>query len=128
MASVWDCGDAVWHDSLNAIVSAFAAFLAAGLRPRTTLAKAIMLVLIIGSGIGLAAGLLMLARSHGKARRTLTVPAEWEDRMKWRMPPLHLVGKPVVSTPRKIGLVLLRGYLLVAFILVIVKVVEVAIK
>jgi hypothetical protein len=44
------------------------------------------------------------------------------------MPPLHLVGKPVLSTPRKVGLVLLRGYLLLAFTLVIVKVVEVAIK
>jgi hypothetical protein len=88
----------------------------------------IVLVLAVGSGIGLVCGLLMLARSHRQARRTLTVPAEWEDRMNWRMPPLHLVGKPVVSTQRKVGLVLLRGYLLVAFILVIVKVVEVALK
>ena len=65
MASVWDCGDAVWHDSLNAIVSAFAAFLAAGLRPRTTLAKAIMLVLIIKliaiGGIG-----LVMNADHGR--------------------------------------------------------------
>jgi Mn2+/Fe2+ NRAMP family transporter len=90
--------------------------------------RQIVLVLAVGSVIGVACGLLMLARSHRQARRTLTIPAEWEDRTKWRMPPLHLVGKPVVSTPRKIGLVLLRGYLLVAFILVIVKVVEVAIK
>jgi NRAMP (natural resistance-associated macrophage protein)-like metal ion transporter len=88
----------------------------------------IVLLLTIGSGVGLVCGLFMLARSHRQARRTLTVPAEWEDRMKWRMPPLHLVGKPVISTQRKVGLVLLRGYLLVAFILVIVKVVEVAVK
>ena len=88
----------------------------------------IVLVLAIGSGIGLVGGLIMLARSRGQARRTLSVPAEWEERATWRMPPLHLVGKPVLSTPRKVGLVLLRGYLLVAFVLVIVKVVEVAIK
>ena len=31
------------------------------------------------------------------------------------MPALHLLGKPVLSTQRKIGLVILRGYLLVAF-------------
>ena len=90
--------------------------------------RQIVLILAIGSGIGLACGLLVLVRSHRRARRALTVPAEWEDRTTWRMPPLHLVGKPVLSTPRKVGLVLLRGYLLVAFVLVIVKVVEVAIK
>jgi NRAMP (natural resistance-associated macrophage protein)-like metal ion transporter len=88
----------------------------------------IILILVIGSGIGLVWGLLLLARSHRQARRTLTVPADWEDRTTWRTPPLHLVGKPVLSRPRKVGLVLLRGYLLIAFILVIVKVVEVAIK
>jgi hypothetical protein len=38
---------------LRAIVSSFAAFLAAGLRPRTPLAKAIVLVLVIKL-IGLA--------------------------------------------------------------------------
>jgi NRAMP (natural resistance-associated macrophage protein)-like metal ion transporter len=88
----------------------------------------IVLILAIGSGIGLVCGLFMLVRSHRQARQSLTVPADWEDRTTWRMPPLHLVGTPVLSTPRKVGLVLLRGYLLVAFVLVIVKVVEVAIK
>ena len=81
-------------------------------------------VLAVGSLVGLVVGLFVWAGS----RRTLTVPVGWEQRSTWRMPPLHLLGKPVLSTQRKVGLVLLRGYLLVAFVLVVVKVVEVAVK
>jgi hypothetical protein len=43
------------------------------------------------------------------------------------MPALHLLAKPVMSTQRKIGLMTLRGYLIVAFALVVVKIVQVAI-
>ncbi len=81
-------------------------------------------VLAVGSLVGLVVGLFVWTGS----RRTLTVPVGWEQRSTWRMPPLHLLGKPVLSTQRKVGLVLLRGYLLVAFVLVVVKVVEVAVK
>ncbi len=45
----------------------------------------------------------------------------------WRMPALHLLARPAMSIPRKAGLVVLRTYLLVAFALVVVKVVEVAV-
>jgi hypothetical protein len=58
----------------------------------------------------------------------VTVPVEWQRRETWRMPALHLLGKPVLSRPRKVGLVVLRGYLFVAFALVVVKVVEVAVR
>jgi hypothetical protein len=37
------------------------------------------------------------------------------------------LGRPAISTQRKVGLILLRGYLLVAFSLVVVKIVEVAV-
>ena len=37
------------------------------------------------------------------------------------------LAKPVMSTQRKVGLMALRGYLLVAFVLVVVKIVQVAI-
>jgi hypothetical protein len=44
------------------------------------------------------------------------------------MPALRLLAKPAISTQRKLGLITLRGYLFVAFVLVVVKVVEVAVK
>ena len=48
------------------------------------------------------------------------------DRNTWRMPPLSELGAPLVSRGRKLGLTALRGYLLIAMIMVIVKVVLLA--
>jgi Mn2+/Fe2+ NRAMP family transporter len=49
------------------------------------------------------------------------------DRMTWRMPPLSELSTPVVSGARKAGLVALRGYLAIAMIMVVVKVILLAI-
>jgi hypothetical protein len=56
------------------------------------------------------------------------VPVDWESRDTWRMPALRLLAKPTISAQRKLGRITLRGYLLVAFTLVVVKVVEVTVK
>jgi hypothetical protein len=48
------------------------------------------------------------------------------DRNTWRMPPLSELGPPVVSRGRKLFLTALRGYLAIAMIMVIVKVVLIA--
>jgi hypothetical protein len=60
--------------------------------------------------------------------KVVTVPVEWYDRGSWRMPPLYRLTKPVMSGRRKVGLLVLRGYLLVAFLLVLIKIVEAAIR
>jgi hypothetical protein len=44
------------------------------------------------------------------------------------MPPINMLAKPVMSTQRKVGLIALRGYLIVAFALVVVKIVTVALR
>jgi hypothetical protein len=48
------------------------------------------------------------------------------DRNTWRMPPLGELGAPAVSRGRKLFLTALRGYLAIAMIMVIVKVVMIA--
>ncbi len=48
-------------------------------------------------------------------------------RQSWRMPPLATLTRPVMSPGRKAGMTALRGYLFVAMVLVIVKLVEVAV-
>jgi len=53
-------------------------------------------------------------------------PAAPADRDGWRMPPLALLQRPVMSTGRKIGMAALRLYLAAAMILVIVKIVRLA--
>ena len=85
-------------------------------------------VLGAGTGIGVFFALavtLRRVRAHGG----LTAESvKRQNRQTWRMPPLHLLNRPALSWPRRVGLITLRGYLLVAFGLVIVKVVEVAVK
>jgi Mn2+/Fe2+ NRAMP family transporter len=76
-----------------------------------------------------AASLLAAAWTLARRRRTPPpgVPV-YANPANWRMPPLALLGAPVVSGARKLGLTALRGYLAIAMILVIVKIVEVAVS
>jgi hypothetical protein len=75
-----------------------------------------------------AASLLAGAWTLARARRAVGgVPVDRTGRDSWRMPPLAMLAKPVLSTGRKVGLTALRAYLAIAMILVIVKIVQVAI-
>ncbi|GIM46520.1 putative manganese transport transmembrane protein [Collibacillus ludicampi] len=71
--------------------------------------------------IGLLVAGLLYYRQRGK---NPTYPESEQDRMTWRMPPLSTLPKPVWSKTRKLGMILLRGYLLVAVIMLIVKAVQ----
>jgi hypothetical protein len=71
----------------------------------------------------MAGGAVALARARRSHR---SVEVDRRDRDTWRMPPVHMLPKPLMSTGRKIGLGALRSYLAIAMILVIVKIVQVA--
>jgi NRAMP (natural resistance-associated macrophage protein)-like metal ion transporter len=88
--------------------------------------QAIVGILAIGTVVGIVVGVVMMAMGRRASAREVHVPVEWYDRNTWRMPPLNRLSRPPLSRQRKIGLISLRGYLLVAFVLVVVKVVEVA--
>ena len=47
-----------------------------------------------------------------------------DKRHTWTMPPLALLERPVWSPGRKVGMLLLRGYLVVAVLLLVVKTVQ----
>jgi hypothetical protein len=49
------------------------------------------------------------------------------DRMMWRMPPLAELAVPKITGARRIGLIALRGYLAVAMVMVVLKVVLMAV-
>jgi hypothetical protein len=75
-------------------------------------------------------GAFLLIQVH-RRRDEVTVNdalAEVPNRATWRMPALQRLERPAMSTQRKVGLFTLRAYLAIAFILVIVKIVEVALK
>ncbi|WP_042373646.1 NRAMP family divalent metal transporter [Streptacidiphilus neutrinimicus] len=73
-------------------------------------------------------GVLAAGYAAFTKRRTATKedPVDRTGRDEWRMPPLETLTRPVMATGRRIGMSALRGYLLVAMVLVIVKIVEVA--
>jgi hypothetical protein len=89
---------------------------------------AIVTILLGGAVVGLGVGVFVALGGRTRRAKVLTVPVEWHDRDTWRMPALNRLARPPVSLQRKLGLVTLRGYLLVAFVLVVVKVVEVAVR
>ena len=88
------------------------------------------IVAVLGGGCALGLGVGLYLILHGRKVRAaaLTVPVEGHKRDGWRMPPLNRLARPTLSTQRKLGLVLLRSYLVVAFLLVVIKVATVAVK
>jgi hypothetical protein len=94
--------------------------------------------LAIGVGIGAAAGLLIAWSRRRANRRQDSSPTEGltraerrtllaRDRATYRTPALASLPRPVMSPLRKVGLLTLRGYLIIAAVLVVVKVVQIAI-
>jgi hypothetical protein len=90
--------------------------------------SAILAIFAVGTGLALLAG-LFLAVHRRRHPRAVTIGAASPDpslRATWRMPPLALLARPTLSTGRRLGLMMLRGYLVVAVGMVIVRVVQLA--
>jgi NRAMP (natural resistance-associated macrophage protein)-like metal ion transporter len=69
-----------------------------------------------------AMGAFVLRNRPGAAVEVAKVSKE--RRSTWTMPPLALLERPVWSPGRKAGMLMLRGYLLVAVLLLIIKTVQ----
>jgi hypothetical protein len=69
----------------------------------------------------LVTGVLLLRRACRTAQTEPRLP-----RATWRMPPLDQLPRPVSTTGRTIGLLVLRGYLILAAVLVAIKFVQLA--
>ena len=101
----------------------------------------ILTILAGGSLLGSGVGTGLLIQSHRTASETAlnivgatattqhwarTNPMTTKAKLDWKMPPLSTLTRPVLSTQRKTGLTVLRSYLLLASVLVVVKVTQVA--
>jgi hypothetical protein len=77
--------------------------------------------------VGLAAGLagMALHALRNRPARTVQVLEIAKDRRStWTMPPLALLERPAWSPGRKAGMLVLRGYLVIAVLLLIIKTVQ----
>ncbi|MGA9876136.1 MAG: NRAMP family divalent metal transporter [Solirubrobacteraceae bacterium] len=82
--------------------------------------------LSLGTLIGLVAAGVYMLRKRSTSTEMSDEDEPVVDRLTWTMPPLALLERPVWSPGRKAGMLMLRGYLLVAMILLIVKTVQLA--
>ena len=67
------------------------------------------------------------APEGGADRSTGREPVEYGDKWSWRMPPLAELGRPQLSAGRRLWLGVLRGYLVLAVAMVVIRVVQLAV-
>ena len=89
-------------------------------------AHAILGILALGGVATLAGGVGFLLYRRQRVQNSPHPVFDQTARETWRMPPLALLSAPRLSTGERIGLTVLRTYLLIAMILVVVRVVQLA--
>jgi NRAMP (natural resistance-associated macrophage protein)-like metal ion transporter len=100
---------------------------------------AILTILSLGTGLAIVTGLSLviplMIRSRNRALPDTTTRAAHEApagtmdaaaRCSWRMPPLATLTRPAMSTGRRLGLTMLRSYLVIAAGMVVVRIVQLA--
>jgi NRAMP (natural resistance-associated macrophage protein)-like metal ion transporter len=107
------------------VVSLSVILTAAVLFPAINARQILDIMIVCGAAGVLGAGYAVSRRL--RAAGPTAEPVDRSGRENWRMPPLHLLQRPAMSTSRKLGVGALQVYLAVATILVIVKIVELAI-
>jgi len=87
----------------------------------------IVAILAGGSALAAVAALgSVAARAVGRRGTPHPAPIDRAGRESWRMPSLGLLSRPTMSTGRRTGLTVLRGYLLVAVTLVVIRIIQIA--
>ena len=74
------------------------------------------------------AGLLLAGARLWQQRGQATEPIDRTGKEDWRMPPLETLARPVFATGHRIGMAVLRSYLLAATVLVVVRLVQLALS
>ncbi len=117
----------IFTSAVIAILVILSIILTASVLFPTINSAAILVILIGGVAIAVLAG---VAFAIYRARHPTPASPDTIDKRErptWRMPPIALLSTPKVSGGRKLGLTVLRSYLLLAMILVIVRIVQLAI-
>ena len=124
----WTNGTAlnIFTSAVIAILVVLSLILTAGVLFPDLGARAIIGILVAGGLATLAAGAGFLFYRRRHPNDLQPTAADRSARETWRMPPLALLSAPKLSVGERIGLTVLRTYLLVAMILVVVRVVQLA--
>jgi Mn2+/Fe2+ NRAMP family transporter len=117
-------GTNVFTSAVIALLVAMSVVLTASVLYPAITERQILSIFLGCAVVSVAGGGWVLVRS---LRVHSSVEVDRRDRETWRMPPLNMLSKPVMSTGRKVGLTILRSYLAIAMVLVIVRLVQMAI-
>jgi Mn2+/Fe2+ NRAMP family transporter len=117
-------GTNVFTSAVIALLVAMSIVLTASVLYPAITERQILSIFLCCAVVSVAGGGWALIRS---LRVHSSVELDRRDRETWRMPPLNMLSKPVMSRGRKIGLTILRSYLAIAMVLVIVRLVQMAI-
>jgi Mn2+/Fe2+ NRAMP family transporter len=86
------------------------------------------LTLVLGGSLIAGLGILGALQLRGRRTPRADIPEVEEiDRLTWQMPPLEDLPRPAWSLARKVGVLTLRGYLVLAMLLVMARVTQLAI-
>jgi Mn2+/Fe2+ NRAMP family transporter len=92
--------------------------------PKITSGQIVIILISCGATSVLAGAFALIRRL--RTTSVATLPVDRSGRMTWRMPPLALLDRPVMSTGRKLAMSGMWLYLAIAMILVIVRITELA--
>ena len=84
-------------------------------------------MLAVGTLVAAISGTAYMLYRRLKPANTGAIVAR-SERLTWRMPPLALLGAPKLSSETRLGLLVLRTYLFIAMILVVVRIVQLALR
>jgi hypothetical protein len=115
-----------WLNAIASVIIGVLVELSLILMARTMFPKVNVAHLFVYLTIALLVGLAAMAlyALRNAPRGEVEVPETHRERRTWTMPPLALLERPAWSPGRKAGMLLLRGYLVVAVVLLIVKTVQ----
>ena len=120
---------------IAALVTLSIVLVASVMVPAITATQIIAIVAGCAAVAVTAVGWLGVRGIQGIRRRGRSGPSDADDsdgsskadRMMWRMPPLAELAVPKITGARRVGLIALRGYLAVAMVMVVLKVVLMAV-
>jgi Mn2+/Fe2+ NRAMP family transporter len=107
------------------LVTLSAVLMASVVFPHITAGQIVTILISCAAGSVLAGGCVLARRLRPGSVATL--PIDRAGRAGWRMPPLTLLDRPVISTGRKLAMSAMWLYLLTAMVLVVVRIVEIAV-
>lgn len=117
----------IFTAAIIAVLVVLSLVLTAGVLYPNLDAKVILYILAGGTMLSLMAGAVILGYQHFYPRATTAKTIDKSQRLSWRMPPLALLAAPKLPLGSRIGLTVLRSYLLVAMIMVIFRVYQLAV-